>query len=268
MAAVSQALFLLALPCMSSAVMVQHASNSCECLGWQDAYQQGADCSTMGDETCAKFFRNLPNEQFCLNEDFGRTSPKQWCYVSSSCASGEALQWRTQGSGDVKFKWCGATEAKLSDKTPPELKAWTTANDLEIGLAVHFSYPTWQSEKLTTDVLSFFGVALPSDAPALEFKAEPLTPELRERLQKQADAGTPTLIISTAGHPPFGIMQGKELYWLNFSEEQLALLKSGGDFFAQKGAMNDVKCVAGCDKVVAPWMSPIIELIRNGTYTV
>mmetsp|Transcript_119043 Transcript_119043/g.265708 ORF Transcript_119043/g.265708 Transcript_119043/m.265708 type:complete len:275 (-) Transcript_119043:96-920(-) len=274
MAGVNKVLLLLSLSCMSSASLLQavtlhRASDSCECLGWQDAYKaHGADCSSMGDETCTKFFMNLPNEKVCLNEDFGKTNPKQWCYVSSSCQSGQALTWDRafrfgqKRTDQAKFKWCGEDDTKLADKTPSELKEWTTANDLEIGLAVHFSYPTWQPEKLTTDVLSFFGVEPPADAPREEFRAAPLTPELRERLQKQADTGKATLILSTAGHPPFGIMKGKELYWLNFSDEQLALLTSGQDFFAHKGTMNNVKCVAGCDEVVATWMSPINAMIR------
>jgi len=262
MAAASRVLLLALAAYASSAVMVQHVSDSCECLAWQDAFQKGADCSSMGDETCAKFFMELPNEQFCLNENFGHTDPKQWCYVSSSCESAENLQWAKSISHDVKFKWCSAEEAKLGDKAPMELKAWTAANNLEVGLAVHFAYPTWQSEKLTKDVLSFFGVTLPADAPAAEFKSASLTPVLRQRLQKQADAGRPTLIISTAGHPPFGIMRGKELYWLNFSDEQLELLKKGKDFFSHKGTMNALKCVAGCDEVVPAWMSPINAFVR------
>jgi len=238
---------------------------ACECLAWQDSYRNhGADCSKMGDETCAKFFMNLPNEKFCLNENFGRTNPKQWCYVSASCATGHPLEWNTSNVKDVKYKWCGVEEAKLADKTPLQLKSWTTANDLEIGLAIHFAYPTWQPEKLTSNVLDFFGLQPPADAPQEEFRSQPLNqqPDLRDRLQKRADEGTPTLILSTVGHPPFGVMSGSKLYWLNFSDEQLALLNRGEDFFSHKGIMNDVKCVAGCDGAVNPWMSPINKMIR------
>jgi len=210
----------------------------------------------MGEEVCGHFFMNMPDEKMCVNEGFGQQKPKQWCYVSSSCESGEALQWGSAADG-VNFRWCGDHEEKLADKSPLELKAWTTKNDLEIGLAVHFAYPAWQPEKLTDDVLSFFGVQPPSDLHPLLFKAEPLTPSLRQRLQEVADAGTATLLVSRVGHPPFGIMRGKELYWLNFSEEQNEHVKNHEDFFAHKGTMNDVKCVAGCGEVAPTWGSPL-----------
>jgi len=263
MARVGQTILILSLCCTVQALQIARDDGDCKCLGWKDAYQiHQADCSHMGDETCDKFFKNLPNEVFCVNEGFHKEEPRQWCYVSSSCASGQTLTWRSASdTNTAKFKWCGADEPKLADKTPVELRAWTEKNDLEIGLGVHFAYPTLP-EKLTNDVLEFFGISAPADAPPAEFHSPPLSEDLRQRLQKRADEGRRTLIISTAGHPPFGIMEGKKLYWLNFSDKQMELLKNNQDFWSHKGIMNNVLCVAGCETAVAPWMSPINAYLR------
>lgn len=268
----SRAVSFLSLSCApflaTSVVLHEEPSDACECLGWQDAFKvHGADCGKMGDETCAKFFMQIPNDKLCLNENFGKLHPRHWCYVSPSCKEGKSLEWSTKPTDvlainpylEAKYRWCGEEEPKLGDKLPLELREWTKKNDLEIGLAVHFAYPTFPG-KLTNDFLDFFGLQAPADAPAQEFASPPLSAEYRASLEKVAETGRPILFLSTAGHPPFGIMKGKKLYWLNFSDEQLQLVTSGKDFFSHKGIMNAVKCVAGCEEPeesTTPWMSPI-----------
>lgn len=256
MAAASRALLFLALPCIPSAVGVHHASDSCECLGWQAAFRRGANCTVLGDTVCAGFLMGLPDEKFCLNEKPFQAHPGQWCYVSPSChAMVDGPDW---GSSDgVKTRWCGAGEAKLADKLPLELKAWTAKNDLDVALGALFAYPALlPPEYLTADVLSFFGVQPPIESPL--FTTAPFaTSSTRETLQKVADEGTPTLINSRLGHPPFGIMRGKELYWVMYNEEWLEVkMKHKGDV-SHKGSMNDLKCVAGCKEVAPAWMPPL-----------
>merc|ERR1719440_65983 len=121
MAGASQCMCLFALFGITQAVVLQQRSESCECIGWQDAFKShGADCSNMGDETCAKFFMQIPNEKFCLNENFGMPEPKQWCYVSPSCETGSALTWgpkKTGGKvvctgGKCQTVWASESQAK------------------------------------------------------------------------------------------------------------------------------------------------------------
>lgn len=279
MAITKQAILLLSLSGMgflAHAVTLQHKSASaqtpgsaCECLGWRDAYQQhGANCMRMGDETCVKYFMELPNENMCMNDDFGHPEPKQWCYVSSSCELGRELTWSTVKTADqAKFMYCDASHAKLGDKTPLQLGDWSAKSNIELGLAVHFAYPVMvEGMKLTTDVLDFFGLshgAFMAAAPPGTFEERRSDHDhLRSLLQERSAAGTTTLIISNAGHPPFGIMKGKELYWVNFSEEQWQRVLQGLEFFGDKGHMNRVMCVAGCAETVDPWVSPLNALIR------
>jgi len=217
----------------------------------------------------------LPNETFCVNHEFGQADSKQWCYVSDSCESGKPLQWpgpfsvgeiAPPESEPVKFKWCDEDEAKLSDKAPPELFEWTKANNLDFGMTAHFVYPVFDTNvKLTSDVLSFFHLKPPEGAPENKVQSNVTqlsdTNLLMKSLKQRADEGTTALFSSVSKNPPYGIMKGKKLYWVNFSDEQYKHLKSGGDFFSHPGTIHDVKCVAGCEETVPAWMSPINEKV-------
>lgn len=237
-------------------------SSTCDCVGYQDAFSSlHADCSILGDELCTKFIKRIPNEKICMNEMIGK-SDMQWCYVSPSCAEGQALQWANPllslflGKSAAKWKKCGATEKSFGQMTVTELAAWCNKNDMDLGLVAQFAYPTWAEDKLPA-VWSFWGVHPPAGAPESSFRVAPVSDTLKNKLLAQTASGKPMFFSSPSGHPPFGVSEGKALYYINFGKKIEEQARKGGDFFEHPGIINDIKCIAGCDKVEDAWWSPL-----------
>jgi len=227
------------------------SAESCECLGWQDAYSKhGAKCGDgheldtvgipgfiareipqIGYEFCAMFFQSLPNSKYCLNDKFSGT-PAEWCYVSDACTEG------AKSGGPLHTRNCTrGRDATLGEMKFEEFAAYVHENKLELGLTVQFAYPTWQKEKLP-DVQAFWGLAAPEDA-------KPIDAELRARLQAQVDSGKTMFFTSRDGHPPYAVSEGAKLYYINFAEP-------GHIDFARKEDMNRWACVAGCGSANRP----------------
>lgn len=221
-------------------------SASCQCLGWKDAYAlHGAQCGlghevdvygrpgaeTVKDlsvafEFCWMYFNALPNDNYCMNVKW-EPAPAQWCYVSQDCPEGQT----PEGSGPLKTKTCvQGHDASLGEMKFEDFAAYIYRNKLELGLSVQFAYPTWQPEKLP-DVQAFWGLPQPSDA-------QPISEELRARLQQQVDSGKPMFFTSRSGHPPYCLMEGKKLYYINFNPDNPG--------FAKREDMSLFACVAGC----------------------
>jgi len=261
---------------MSQAAMLRQASDSsCECLGWQDAFHEyHADCQKQGDVVCSQFFMSLPNEGFCLSEGPGVPQPKQWCYVSASCASGASLTWagenqKTQATASAKFRWCDAEKFSLSHMAPLELKQWALKSDVDAAVAATYAYPTF-NHKMTLDIMNFFGTRPPANSKYLDFAAPPLDLFTSAQLQGLVNAGTPVLIRpddkdGKAPNPPFGIIKGQELYYINFSDEYEKVMRKGvgsGVAFTHRGIMNDIKCVANCANGTSfAWTSPVNAIV-------
>ena len=92
--------------------------------------------------------------------------------------------------------------------------------------------------------MEFFGLkSLDNVAPEIK----PMSDELRAKVQEVVDSGKTTMVTSFSGHPPYGIIEGKKLHYLNFSEEHNRLVLEGKDAWAHPENMNQVKCVAGCE---------------------
>lgn len=224
-----------------------NSSGSCECLGWKAAYAAGAKCGDgreldiaagvpgpkaarspqLAFEFCQMYFANLPDENYCMNNKFAQ-EPMQWCYVSGGCAEGTP----TQRPGPLKVKTCSqGQDTLLGQMKFQDFAAHAYKNKLEMGLMVQYAYPTWAGEKLP-DVQAFWGLPEPAHA-------KPMTPELKQRLQALADSGKTMFFTSRNGHPPFGVVEGKRLYYINFNPK-------GNPGFKKKEDMNSWGCVGGC----------------------
>jgi hypothetical protein len=264
---------------------------SCECLSWQDAFTNyAANCALIGNWACDQFFMKLPNETMCINEFPFSPNARQWCYVAPACMRSHDLLWAGAHSDpQVRYKWCWADAqsdqdiepglVRLGDKSPLQLSDWAAANDLDISMAVHWAYPVMRGQmKLTTIVLDFFNISRPENSPRLAFRPKRSSSYheyatrlylSQQLLEERRNSSIPTLIPSVNGRPPFGLMDGSELYWLNYRQEQDPRVRVGqdsnpdtqrswGGLLADTGlAVNTiVRCVAGCDEVVDPWVTP------------
>lgn len=238
-------------------------TSNCTCLSWSYAYSKaGATCGQgheldlvgipgpsaakipqLADEFCKNYFYNLPDENFCQRTKFGADHDDGWCYVAAeACPQGEETQrddsphLRTK----LKTKRCGAGDRKLSDAKFEDFVAHAKASKLEFGLMVQYAYPALKDVKIQ-DVQSWWG--LPKDPAAPE-----LTEAMESKLQAAVDSGETRFISSRSGHPPFGVVEGKKLYWINFSEANKRRQRNGEDVWAHKEEMNAYACVAGCEE--------------------
>lgn len=210
---------------------------------------------------CAHFFMNIPDEQICINEQSGhQLEPKQWCYVWPTCNTDLTR-------GGAKYKLCGEDDEKLGDLSPVQLKRWSERNNIDVGVAVHWAYPSLSQQNiaLSQSVLDIFGAEAPPSAPEWAFSPDSLSADQNKILGEQVLKGKTTVVTSRTGAPPFALFQGSQFYWLNFSDEQAELVRGGGDFYATRGMLNDVKCVAGCDgaDMAEPWWSEVNDMIPN-----
>lgn len=232
----------------------------CQCLNWQASYDRGAECGhgheldfvrhpeipgtmlakvpNLAFEFCEMYFKSLPNQTFCMNDALGEDEPKQWCYVAPICENGH----RRYG-GRLKQKFCTpGKDLILGTKNFETFASWAFSMKMEMGLMVQFAYPTWKGEKLS-EVLPFFGVG----------ENRTISDSLRERLQRLVDSGKTTFFSSESGHPPFGVVEGRKLYYINFSEANKRRQEAGEDVWKHKEEMNAWGCISGCDKVVDRW---------------
>mmetsp|Transcript_98121 Transcript_98121/g.219835 ORF Transcript_98121/g.219835 Transcript_98121/m.219835 type:complete len:269 (-) Transcript_98121:24-830(-) len=228
--------------------------DGCECLPWKEAFlNHRADCAHLGDEGCEKFFKRIPNETFCVNEDMHLGTPKQWCYVSSKCSRANDATWQADGNNKAaRFRYCDKGERSLGEFRVNELRQWCKKHDLEFGLVVQFSYPTFIGHPVP-DVVEFWDLEFPKEAPVEERAAEPLSLEIEKAIQAEVDSNRTMFIPSRGGHPPFIVLEGKKAYWVNFSGKFLKRINAGGDPWARPSEMNLVACVAGCEKNSEPW---------------
>lgn len=233
---------------------LQVASDSekgCDCLSWPAAFapKHAADCAGMHEPyVCDRFLMKLPNESFCLNSWFGAAT-KQWCYVSKACQRGENLTWAQDGvQPNVLFRTCEAKDKRLGDKKIMDLHAWCKDNNLDVGVAAQWAYPTWQREKLS-EVMSFWGLEAPAGAP----NATAVNATLKAGLQELEASGKTTFFNSQTERSPFGVVEGQQLYWMNLGQPFIQLVLSGKEHSMQPGEVNDVKCVAGCEHNEKPW---------------
>jgi len=232
-------------------VQLHADASACKCVGWKDAYSKlGAKCGggheldivpmpgfmarmipQMSYEFCQMYFSNLPNDNYCMNTKFGQQSPTEWCYVRADCVgSGK--------NGTLQTKSCTrGQDATLGEMRFEDFAAYAHRSKLELGLMTQFAFPTWEGEKLP-DVQAFWGLPAPADA-------KPISEELRGRLQAVVDSGKTMFFVSRDGHPPYGVVEGKKLYYINFDPQ------SKPDF-AHKEDMNQWRCVAGCGEANKP----------------
>mmetsp|Transcript_129673 Transcript_129673/g.276645 ORF Transcript_129673/g.276645 Transcript_129673/m.276645 type:complete len:263 (+) Transcript_129673:68-856(+) len=220
--------------------------DTCTCLSWHDAYHslnakcgdghemdlvptlpgpEAAQIPQLSFEFCEMYFSNLPDSNFCQNEKWVQ-EPAQWCYVSKECSQSKHLH------GPLSTKTCTTgRDTLLADMKFEDFAAYAYSSKLELGLMVQFAYPTWEHGKLP-DVQAFWGL------PAGE-GAAPISEELRAELQELVDSGKTMFFVSRNGHPPFGVAEGKKLYYVNFNP-------AGNPGFEKKEDMNTWGCVAGC----------------------
>eukprot|EP00747_Dinoflagellata_sp_TGD_P185202 gnl/TRDRNA2_/TRDRNA2_41620_c0_seq1.p1 gnl/TRDRNA2_/TRDRNA2_41620_c0~~gnl/TRDRNA2_/TRDRNA2_41620_c0_seq1.p1 ORF type:complete len:310 (+),score=57.81 gnl/TRDRNA2_/TRDRNA2_41620_c0_seq1:109-1038(+) len=250
--------------------------SSCECLGWREAYHsyfvqcgQGHEMDMLAmprhslhhigrnNELCEIFFGRLPNDNFCMNEDFP-SSNKQWCYVSPHCKDGKELpEARGLGGfynspskedGEPRTKTCEQNKDRFfADLTVEELNVYAAKHELDVGLLMKFAYPTLGGGMKLANVLPFWNlnstVALGKKAPP---SVKPLEGMQRSMLETYATAGLTVFIDSDSGHPPYGIMEGQSLYIVHSTDVQADLARAGANQWLKNTNKVAVRCVARC----------------------
>lgn len=233
----------------------------CACVPWHDAYHEyNAQCGEGHEldfvagvsgveaagyreykaEFCENFFLTLPNDNFCLKKRPDSTS-EHWCYVSPECEAITA-EWRW-GPGPLKSKVCGNGERNLQGMPFMDFVEYTRNNTLEIGLAAQYVYPFFMYSALP-GVLSSYNITPNAEVLNGGKMPPPLTPILAAHIKEQQDTGRPQFLGSRSGHPPFAVMQGNELYWINFKKAFRRAQKLGEPW--PSWDVNMVACVKGC----------------------
>merc|ERR1712079_686151 len=133
-----------------------------------------------------------------------------WCYVSHECSHSDYGK-------DLNTKSCseGSEDKKFGDMKFVEFAKYVYQSKLELGLALQYAYPV--APVKLPDVLEFWGL----DDRWSELAGKALLPmpsELKHALSKRADTEKPLFFNPRTGHPPFAVMKGRKLYWINFSD--------------------------------------------------
>lgn len=199
-------------------------------------------------EFCLLYFKAIPDEKFCMKTKFSAPGTESWCYVPKDCEQGQELQHDIMYHMEVKVKSkiCDpASEKVLHTMKFEDFAVYQKSMKLEMGLMVQFAYPKWAGDEKIFDVMEFWGLT------STDKDVKPLSRELRTKLQSVVDSGVTTFIGSRDGHPPYGVVEGKKLYWINFSEANKK--RSNDEKWTHKEEMNAWACVAGCDKVSPIW---------------
>lgn len=230
-------------------------SSSCECIGWQDAYNKhGMKCGggkelevatwkhgipgpiaaqylpELAQGFCKGYFEKLPNDGYCVN-DYFRANPTEWCYVSPGCSQGYKAQ-----EGDLFVKNCSREQdATLGEMKFEELANYSSKHGLDVSTAAQFAYPQWSNESLYS-VGSFWGVTGLGTLFLGEVSPD-LGEGLRERLKAHVKSGRTVFIRSANITPPWGVSEGGKLYVI------------GPNLLDQSpGAEPSLwSCVAGCE---------------------
>jgi len=227
----------------------------CGCLSWREAFtpKYGANCDGMGDPyLCQSFLMQLPAENFCMNYFFGNTT--QWCYTPAHCKKAQKLTWAADGKESKKVAWmeCGGKKHQyLQQKKMLDLSAWCRKNDLDVGVAAQFAYPTLEKEVLT-GVQSYWNVPPFPNTPII-----PVNETLKPKLQELVESKRSMFITSSSKRSPFAVVEGREFYWINLATPFIQLVINGKEHSMRPGEVNDVKCVAGCEKTANPWWTAL-----------
>jgi hypothetical protein len=255
--------------------------DSCACMGWSSAYKAGAKCGQGGEfhplgdglmaipnfdapkhrvnvtkEFCNMYFERLNDDNMCqreawdsqLNDDYTPARKATWCYVSSNCTETNtgnttgleaAPQFGYPNVPALKWKHCGAADRKFGDMKFEELAAYALESKLELGFMAQFAYNTIEEGKLA-DVQEFWGLKKGDGA------ASTMPEELRSKLHSLKDSGATMFIGSSNSKPPYAVLEGQKLYWINSSDANEERKKNGEDLWEHKETMNAWGCVAGC----------------------
>jgi len=176
----------------------RHAADNCACLGWQQAYINGATCD-MGEQWCLGFLWRIP-DAICMKTNLttmNTTEPFQpSCFVSSSC---QQLNGGKTINANFSMKSCVEGEDRmLGDLTPPDLIEFASERDLDIGFTARVAYT------VSTTVWPWRTV-----------KTHQTTPEQNAEVQKIQASGVPTLIDSADAMPPYAVIFGDKAYEMN-----------------------------------------------------
>lgn len=216
---------------------IQQQDDACACLPWQSVYSQhntrcgdGHELATFtglfvgGDvrtEWCTNFFEKAAFN-YCLNEQFGY-NPKQWCYVSSRCAS--ATNKTKTGQGDVAMKWCNASAGDdlMSSRTPEELNRIADMWNLDTGLFAKMSFR--MSDFTWSQVEGASG--MPNDINAVPYRQfhwilteygetypgpQVASAAAEKNFHEVLASGIPTIFDEDNHHGPGTVVMGNKIY--------------------------------------------------------
>lgn len=238
-------------------------SDSCQCREWAAAFESGdADCSAAPNsfETCTAFMHVLPNEKFCLMDPENR--PKQWCYVSPECESGQPSTWKSnESNASLAWKYCSDEEVGAHKYTVSSFLNFTQENDLVAWKAAENSFPTLEP-LYVADVMDFFGIQWPEGFSAQNRVAKNLTDGDRQRLQAVVDGGAPVFIKRPCNGPPYLLVEGMKAYWMDWTPfmEDVVARDDQNQMWETRFKQMDVTCVAGCEEKFPAWMSWINKI--------
>jgi len=228
----------------------------CNCLTWKNAYETGAWCGDgmelnflgifgMNGTTaaqdpnfaygwCYQYFNNLPNENFCQNTHYAM-KPPQWCYVSKECPQAQLTP-----SKSAATKLCTKGKDKmLADMPFQALENYAKYFKLDLALMSQYAYPTWEPESID-DVQEWLGLGRSNKS------LGPLSPLAQQRLQTVIDSGETMLFVSRDYKPPFAIVEGPFVFWINLDGPN-------GEYY-RWDQRNVARCVKGCKEgTVKPW---------------